>query len=1060
MPCFLCSPRRFDLRHTLRLVCVGALFTGVSALAQSTATLAGTVKDPSGAVLPGATVVIHNNGTGADRTITSDSAGQYVAPSLAPGDYNVTVTAAGFGQYVLKSYVLQVDQRATLDVPLAPASAGETVQVEGGAPVIQSESITVGEVIDARTVQEIPLNGRHFLDLTVLTPGGVTAPATGSLTAPSRGLGANSFVTAGNREDSVNFQINGVNLNDMVQNQITFQPSIDTTSEFKINNQTYSAEYGRSSGSVVNVSTRSGTNSFHGEAFEYLRNNALDARNYFNPKGTEMAQLQRSNYGGSLGGPIRHDKTFFFVSYEALRQHQGIITNSGVLTNTQRTQVTNPQAQALLAYIPIANSYTATANVANGENAYVSTVPGPVQIDQGTADVQQIISGKNTLHGFYAAQEDTRTEPTLQGNTIPGFGDHRHATRQVLTLNDTHVFSPSLVNEARLGFNRIGITFAENTAIDPTTLGIQSGTTGPVGLPQITITGLGLNFGGPATFPQGRNDTLGIFSDALTLTRGKHSVKMGGEFRRFINANFSGDPGTLVFSSLTAFDAGLASQYTITPTEVTSRVYQNAMGAFVQDSYKITPQLLLELGFRFEWNGAPTLGNNKATNFIPSTDSLVQVGTNGLGRSPYSQNYNYEPRLGFSYDVFGAGKTVIRGAYGYMADQPETNLVSSLASNPPFLNKVNYNNSASPIPLATLFTSAAAAGISITAVQPNLHNAYTQDFNLNIQQEIKGGVAFSIGYYGSVGRHLRQQINLNQPNAAGVRPYQALSASSPIQPLANLKNVNLIQAANVGQSNYNALWVTAQKSFHQGFEFEGNYNYSKSLDLGSLYTAYLQDSTRPRLNYGPSDFDTRHRISGRAVYNLPFKGDRFIEGFRLVGTTQFQTGNPLNITTTSTFTGISGVLHPNQIAPVTYTHAKTSATAVQWFSQNILCTQAQPTVGCVFQVPTAGFGTVGRNSLVGPRFTDVDVSLEKNTRIYENLNLQLRLDAFDVANHASFGNPSSTTISIPAAPTAAAPNPTGANALNPNFGVINSTRFPIGDLGSSRQLQVAAKLIF
>ncbi len=1041
------------MRNTLRLACVGALLSGVSAFAQSTATLAGTIKDPSGAVLPGATVVVHNNGTGAERTFVSDSAGQYVVPSLAPGEYNISVMAAGFGQYTVKSYVLQVDQKATLDVPLALASKGEIVQVEGGAPVIQAESITVGEVIDARTVQEIPLNGRHFLDLTVLTPGGVTAPANGNLTAPSRGLGANSFITAGNRDDSVNFQINGVNLNDMVQNQITFQPSIDTTSEFKVNNQTYSAEYGRSSGSIVNVSTRSGTNAFHGEAFEYLRNNALDARNYFNPKGTEMAQLQRSNYGGSLGGPIRHDKTFFFVSYEALRQHQGIITNSGVLTNTQRTQVTNAQAQALLPFIPVANSYTATANVANGMNAYVATVPGPVQIDQGTADIQQIFGSKDTLHGFYAAQEDTRTEPTLQLNTVPGFGDHRHATRQVLTLNETHVFSPYVVNEARLGFNRIGITFAENNLTDPTSLNIQTGTSGPVGLPQITITGLGLNFGGPATFPQGRNDTLGIFSDALTLTHGKHSVKVGGEFRRFINANFSGDPGTLVFASLTAFDAGLASQYTVTPTEVTSRVYQNAMGAFVQDSYKLTPQLLLELGFRFEWNGSPTLGNDKATNFIPATDSLVQVGTNGLGRSPYAQNYNYEPRLGFAYDVTGSGKTVLRGAYGYVADQPETNLVSGLASNPPFLNKVNYNNSAAPIPLATLFTSAAAAGISITAVQPNLHNAYMQDFNLNVQHEIAGGVAFSVGYYGSVGRHLRQQINLNQPNALGVRPYQALSANSPVRPSANLSNVNLIQAANVGQSNYNALWVTAQKSFHQGFEFEANYNLSKSLDLGSLASSYLQDSTRPRLNYGPSDFDTRHRIAGRAVYNLPFKGSRFVEGFRLVGTTQFQTGNPLNITTSSTFTGISGVLHPNQIAPINYTHTKTSATAVQWFSQNILCTQAQTTPGCVFQTPTAGFGNVSRNSLVGPRFSDVDVSLEKNTKLHEKLNLQLRLDAFDVANHASFGNPSSTTIAIPSATTT-------ANAQNPNFGVITSTRFPIGDLGSSRQLQVAAKLIF
>ncbi len=1029
------------MRNTLRLACFGAMLAGVPAfesrcLAQSTATLAGTVKDPSGAVLPGASVVIHNNGTGADRTVVSDSAGQYVVPSLAPGEYNITVTASGFGQYLVKSYVLQVDQKAMLDVPLAPASAGETVQVEGGAPVIQAESITVGEVIDARTVQEIPLNGRHFLDLTVLTPGGVTAPANGNLTAPSRGLGANSFITAGNRDDSVNFQINGVNLNDMVQNQITFQPSIDTTSELKINNQTYSAEYGRSSGSVVNVSTRSGTNSIHGEAFEYIRNNALDARNYFNPKGSRMAQFQRSNFGGSLGAPIRRDKTFFFGSYEALRQHQGLVINNQVLTAAQRNGVTDPVSRALLQYIPLPNTISGTGNTLN---AYTTTTPGPVRIDQGTADVSQLFGKADTLHGFYAVQEDTRVEPTLQGDNIPGFGDGRHATRQIVTLNETHIFSPSLVNEARLGFNRIGITFAPNVTTDPNSLGLKTGTTGATGIPQISISGPALVFGGPAGFPQGRNDTLGVFSDSLSILRGKHSVKVGGEFRRFININFSGDTGAITFNNVANFQAGLANAYTITPTAFTSRVYQNALGGFVQDSYKVTPQLLLELGFRFEWNGSPTAGNNKFVNYIPSTNSLVQVGTNGLGRSPYAQNYNYEPRLGFSYEV-PATKTVLRGAYGYMADQPETNAVTPLSSNAPFSAKVSYSSATAPIPLSNLFNAAAAAGISINAIDPRYHNAYTQDFNFNVQQEVGGGLAVSAGYYGTVGRHLRQVVNLNQPNALGVRPIQTLSAASPIAAGSKISGVNLLQVANVGQSNYNALWVTAQKNFAKGYEFEFNYNLSKSLDLGSLAFTSLQDSTRPRLNYGPSDFDTRHRVAFRGVYGLPFRGNRFVEGFRLIGTAQYQTGNPLNVVTTTTPTGLSGVAHPNLLAPVTYPKAKTSATAVQWIT-NASC-GAAVTPGCIFQIPAANaLGNLSRNALTGPSFADVDVSIEKNTRLFENLNLQLRADAFDVANHANFGNPNTTAGST-------------------SFGLITATRFATGDLGSSRQLQLAAKLVF
>lgn len=399
--------------------------------------------------------------------------------------------------------------------------------------------------------------------------------------------------------------------------------------------------------------------------------------------------------------------------------------------------------------------------------------------------------------------------------------------------------------------------------------------------------------------------------------------------------------------------------------------------------------------------------------------------------------------MGFSYNVGGKSKTVIRGAYGLMADQPETNLVTGLATNAPFSNKVNYSSSTAPIPVSSLFKSAAAAGLSISAVAPNYRNAYTQDFNFNIQQQSFDDITFSIGYYGSVGRHLRQTVNLNEPGFATLRPYQALSIASPIDPGFSLANANLPQNNYSGQSNYNALWFTAQKNFRHSLEFNFNYNLSKSLDLGSLGGTYLQDITRPRLNYGPSDFDTRHRIAANVVYNLPFKGNRLVEGFRLTGIAQWQTGNPLNITdTVTTFSGLSGVTHPNLLAPVQYVKSKPSKTTVQWFT-NSVCTQAATTAGCTFQVPTNGFGTLGRNALIGPGFADVDVSLEKNTKIYENANLQLRFDAFDVANHANFGNPG-----------------TSATVGSASFGTITSTRFPTGDSGSSRQLQVAAKIVF
>jgi len=1023
--------------------------------AQSTATLSGTVTDPSGAVVPGAHVKVHSVATGIDRVVTTDGAGIYGVPSLQPGLYDVQISADGFSLYTLQKVNLEVDQKASVNAQLSLSSAGAVVQVDSGAVQIETQTMTVGQVIDKTTVQEIPLNGRHFLDLTVLTPGGVVAPTAGSLTSASRGLGANSFITAGNREDSVNFQINGVNLNDMSQNQITFQPSINTTSEFKIDNSTFSAEYGRSSGSVVNISTRSGTNQLHGEVFDYFRNEALDARNYFNrPNGTssgDKAPLKRNNFGAAIGGPIWKGHTFFFASYEGLRQHQGILQNGTVFSPAVRNAIMTsgaPAAQALLALIPAPN---------NG-NQYVAFTPGPVNIDQGTLDILHQINSNDQLHGFYAYQKDVRTEPNLQGNTIPGFGDHRSGSRQILTLNETHVFNPNLVNEARLGFNRIVISFTPATQLNPADFHIGDDITAPIGIPQITVTdvGTGLNFGGPSGFPQGRSDTFGVFSDAATLLKGRHSIKFGGEFRRFLGASFASDTGTITYDTTAHFEQDLATGFTITPQTIDSRIYVNAGGLFVQDNFKLTPTLTLEYGLRFEWNGTPTEGANRLVIFDPSTASLIRTGTNGVG-GIYPQNYNYEPRVGFAWDVFHTGKTVLRGGYGYLADQPVSGVVTGLASNPPFSTKVTYANTKAPIPVASLFASATAAGIAISSTNPDLKNAYTQTYNLNLQQEIPGGVVTSIGYYGSVGRHLRALTNENQPNAAGIRPFPVLSSTSPIDPGVS-SNSNIAEVNDVSSSSYNALWVVATKNAGHGLQFNMNYTWSKSLDtnsLGSQGTYTFQDSNNPASNYGPSDFDTRNHYAGNAIYNLPFKGNRFVEGFSLSTIVQYQTGNPVNLTyNTSTFTGVAGVIRPNLVGPAVTKKIQTGIANVT-FIQSKVCpvgpTLAVP-AGCSFQnpatqtAPTAavvstGLGDIARNAITGPGFADVDMSLEKNTKITERVTFKLRIDTFDILNHPNFGQPS-------------------GNTAGSTFGQISSTRFATSDGGSSRQLQLSGKFVF
>lgn len=447
-------------------------------LAQSTATVQGTVSDQAGAAVPNAAVSARNQDTGEERATQTDSTGAYLLPSLPRGTYRIEAKAPGLQTVAAANVVLEVGRAIVQDFSLKVASTSEVVEVTAAAPVIESRSVSVGQVIDSRTVQEIPLNGRHFVDLGLLIPGSVTPPQSGFLTAPLRGQGSLAFNTAGNREDTANFMINGINLNDMAQNQITFQPTINTVEEFKVDNSTYAAEYGRNSGAIVNIATKSGTNSWHGEAFEYLRNNAMDARNYFNRTPAPQSQFNRNQYGGAVGGPIWKDRTFFFASYEGLRQKQGVTINSAVLTPAQRdaaAAIGNPTVVKLLPYIPLPNS---------GNSLFVGSASAPVDIDQGTINVSHNFSAKDRINGYYAIQEDLRGEPTLQGNTIPGFGDTRQARRQLFTFNETHVFSPSLVNEARLGINRIHITFAPNTPLNPADFGINNGVTTAIGLPR------------------------------------------------------------------------------------------------------------------------------------------------------------------------------------------------------------------------------------------------------------------------------------------------------------------------------------------------------------------------------------------------------------------------------------------------------------------------------------------------------------------------------------------------------------------------------------------------
>jgi hypothetical protein len=1033
-------------RYLLALVCM-VLSAGAPAWAQSTATLQGTVTDAQSAVIPGVTISIKNNATGTERTATTDAAGQYVAASLAPGRYTVLAHIDGFKDQTTE-VVLEVAQIAVVGIKLGVAALAENVTVTGASPLIETATVSVGQVMAERTVQEIPLNGRHFVDLGPLMPGGVTAPSNAGLSAPLRGQGAFSFMSAGNRETAVNFMVNGINLNDLSNSQIVFQPSINTVSEFKVDNSTFSAEYGRNSGAIVNVATRSGANALHGEAFDYYRDDRFDSRNFFNPPTIDAAgneapksPFNRKQFGFNLGGPIVKNRTFYFFSYEGLRHTQGVDLNSGTLTQAQRAAVTDPVSRNLLQFIPLPN-----ATGPQGEGRLITSALAPVNINQSTIDLRHSMGKNDDLHGYYAFQADLRTEANAQGNTVPDFGDQRGGHRQIVTVNETHVFSQALVNEARVGYNHLSIHFDPNVVVTPSDLGINVGVPGQSALPQITIQGLSLNFGGPSGFPSGRTVSTLALGNTATYLRGNHIIKFGGEFRRAEHASFNLDPGTFAYPSVAAFQTGLGNAFNITLGDRSYDLFVNSIAGFVQDAISIGSNLKLDLGLRYDFIGAPTEADNKLVVFDAATNSLVRVGA-GIDRIHKNTN-DIEPRVGVIWNPTGDGKLAVRAAYAVMNNLQNTGVVTGSTSNPPLATPLNV---AGAVRLDSAVTTATASGLAPASTDPDYQQGRLQTWNVNVEREL-GPIGLMVGYFGSYGDRLSVPVNINQ-FVNGVRPFVRLSPTSPIQPNSLLGNI--IERESIGYSRYKGLWVTANHRMSRGLQLSSSYTLSKSSDTnsydgtGANNNGSLQNSYDIADSYGPSDFDVRHRFSANVTYELPFRGNRLKEGWQLVGVLQMQSGSPFNITTNvNTFTGVAS-LRPDLVGDPAVV-----GTADQWFANSVCDPRiAAPAAGScnsssVFALPVSGsgvfhFGNLPRNAILSPGFSDTDFSVIKNIKLTGQSRVQLRVEVFNVFNQANLGLPG--RVAIP-----------GSTA----FGLITATRFPTGDSGSARQVQFAAKFLF
>jgi hypothetical protein len=1028
----------------LILLCALSVHMSAVALGQSTAALSGTVTDPSTAGVPNAKVVATNQATGVASTTQTDAVGSYLFPSLPIGVYRIQVTCSGFQTATVSNLKLEVASAVTQNIQLTVGAASQTIEIIADATLVDTATNSVGQVINDKTVQEIPLNGRHFTDLSLLTPGTITPPANGFLSAPLRGQGSFGINTAGQREDTTNWLVNGVNLNDNVQNQLTFQPPIDTLAEYKIDNSAFPAEYGRNSGAIVNLATRSGTNEYHGEAFEFFRNNDLDARNFFNSSPNPQAPFKRNDFGASFGGPIVKSKVFFYAAYEGLRQHQSLTVTSTVPSPNQRAAVTSPAVKSLLALIPAANFSQPTDASPNAADftGFTGGTLANVSLNQGSADIDVELNQRDRLHGYYVIQKDLRQEPTAGGAilaNIPGFGDTRDGFRHLMTISEDHTFSPVLANTVRLGFNRIHLTFTP-TLLDPAKFNITMPAGSPVasGLPFFNIAGT-LGFAGPTGEPQGRGDTTGVLNDTLSWLKGRHSFAFGGEIRRAYNNNIAENVGSFTFTTMANFLADKANVFTDQLGAGNDKILQPSYDVFAQDSYKWKPNFTINIGLRYAWNSSPSESLGHFTNFDPTTGTLIS------SPQPYhTNNKNFQPRIGFAWDPFRDGKTSVRAAYAIMTQDPTTNIVTGLSSNPPFALPISAASASNSITLEN--PSAAVTGVSLgpSAINRNFNDMYAQDWNLTIQRQVTSTLGLELAYVGLKATHLQLLQNVNQPFVTGgvygaTKPFKTLPLTSPVipaqcqapNPACPLNTINQVNSG--GNSNYNALWFTATKHFSHGFQFLGSYTYSKSLDYNSLSTGetlVIQNAYNPRGDYGPSEFDVRHRFVLSGFYELPFKGNRLVSGWQLGLVTQAQSGSPLSPSLAiGPGPGISLTVRPDVTGAIS-----TTGNPAQWFANKAVF--VSPCVAGVCHP-----GNLGRDAITGPNFLNTDFSVTKNTKITEKLNLQFRGEMFDIFNHPNFGNPGLTT--------------TGSS-----FGRITSTRFPTGDFGSSRQIQFALKLLF
>jgi hypothetical protein len=974
--------------------------------------------DPSGRAIPNAKINITDVSRSLIREALTDNNGFYRLPDLPPAVYRVSSAAPGFVSTTAPELALEVNAQSRVDFHLLIVGQEQSVTVHATEAVVATGSSELGMVIDQDRISGLPLNQRDFLRLALLTPG-VASPVEGSELS-SRG--AFAMHANGGREEYNDFLLDGVDNNDQDTNRYVLQPSVDSVEEFKIATNSYSAEYGRNAGAQVNVITRSGSNKVHGFGYEYLRNRVFDATNSFDQG--QAAKLIRNQFGGGIGGPVRKDQTFFFVSVDALRGRLGFSQYGTVPTLAERqgdfsglgpvidpfTQQPFPNNQIPASRVsPLAAKVLALFPLPNEPGTSGNYFGQPVEQDANTQFLARLDhkfhdSAQLSLRYGYGYKD--LFEPFTQGSIeLPGFGDYVHDKGHNAMIEYVRNFGPSTIDSLTLGMNRAPRQiYQQNYRTDVNKLwGVNYLPTNPrdFGYSSFSIAGFS-PVGDVTEIPIDRAATTYQVTDILSMVHRGHGIKLGGEVRNIRQDGILDllSRGSISFSGALS-GSGITDLFLGYPTFALQSQSNNAQtqrttayNFFFQDDWKVNRRVTLNLGLRYEYNTPPTDPTNRMSALNLATGQIVQVGTDGVSRSGIKPDWNnFGPRVGFAYAL--TSNTVIRGGYGIYYDAGILTVNSAMYFNPPYFNiYVFFPSATSLLTLANPFplSSGFAPPASLSTLSPNLTTSYVQSWNGNLQHEFAGIGTLSLAYAGSKGTHLIRSRDLNQPYP-GPGPVNSRS------PYPDFSNIFFTESG--ADSEYQSLQISFNRRLAHGLTVLGIYTFSKSMDDTSAFLSTTGDRNFPqnshnfRAEHALSSFDMPHRAVLAFTYSLPFHSVA-LRNFEAASIITAQSGQPFtpilefDNSNTGNTGGNFGSDRPNVVGNPSLAHPSQRL----WFNTAAFAIPPQYT-----------FGNAGRNILRGPGLATFDLSLSRKFAIAERSSILAQVQAFNLFNRENLNLP-------------------------------------------------------